>query len=149
MIVTMEVAGWLLFAVTVAGIFLNFALSRRNPDHRPGAATRQILLGCMVVGSAMLALVYTLAALGVADALIDSGRRGRSLWVPATIFVLAAGSGLLAWRRGARSRSRGVHSRRCPTPSHADARTTCRPFASPTNSPSRSRRTLNTKRGQR
>lgn len=100
MIVVMEVAGWLLFAVTVAGILLNFALFRGNPDHRPRAATRQVLLGSAIVGGAMLALVYTLAALGTSDTLLDTGRRGGSLWVPTVLFAFVAGSGLAAWRRG-------------------------------------------------
>ena len=90
MVVLIEVAGWLLFAVAIAGILLNVALSRRNPDHRPHAATRQVVLGCMIAGGVM----------DLADTLMDTGRRGRSLWVPVAIFALLAASGIRAWRRG-------------------------------------------------
>ena len=100
MVVLIEVAGWLLFAGAIAGILLNFALSRRNPDHRPHAATRQLVLGCMIAGGVLLATAYTLGALDLADTLMDSGRRGGSLWVPVVIFGLLAISGVRAWRRG-------------------------------------------------
>jgi uncharacterized membrane protein YidH (DUF202 family) len=100
MVVLIEVAGWLVFGVAVVGVVINFALSRRDAGHRPHPATRKMVLGCMIAAGVMLALAYALAALGVADTLIDTGRRGSSLWVPAAIFALVAAGGISAWRRG-------------------------------------------------
>ena len=100
MIVVFEVAGWLLFFVAVAGILLNFALSRRDADHKPAAATRHVVLGCMVAGGVMLAVAYALAALGLTETLVGTGRRGGSLWVPAAVFALVAASGIRTWQRG-------------------------------------------------
>lgn len=54
MVVLIEIAGWLVLGVALAGIVLNFVVSRREADHQPHSATRKVVVGCMIAGGVMM-----------------------------------------------------------------------------------------------
>lgn len=82
----LEVLAWAIFLGGVVVMFVRAALGMRSREQR--TRTGRILAWSMLVSGPILAVVYGLATLDLADTLMDSGRRGGEPWFPAVLGVV-------------------------------------------------------------
>lgn len=82
----LEVFAWLAFLAGVIAMFVRAAMGKRSVEEK--TRTGRILGIAMLTCGPLLAVVYGLATLDMADTVIDSGRRGGEPWFPAVLGVM-------------------------------------------------------------